>query len=220
MVPDSATLFSSLGTQDQRTPLQSALYRCQNLTGHGHMPPDLSQQGFLGNVQGEGSSVSRFVWFHADVPSGNGGGGAVEKRSRKRPRSEVRGSRQVDCMEVRLQGRRPVWDKGSLTAIPNRSQTMSFEYGKISHREQNRTVQMCRSQRGHTAKGGSGQHHETAVSNSGLMTPLRSWKRLKLVQRCWELSEKDRDKRKTHQNPQTISNTFNEIFCHHKCHYL
>lgn len=72
------------------------------------MPPGLSQQGFLGNVQGEGSSVSGFVWFRADVPSGNGGGCAVEKRSRKRPRSEVRGSRQVDCTEVRLQGRRPV----------------------------------------------------------------------------------------------------------------
>lgn len=55
------------------------------------MLPDLSQQGFLGNIQGEGSSVSGFVWFHADVPSyGNGDGCATEKRSRKRPRSEVR----------------------------------------------------------------------------------------------------------------------------------
>lgn len=54
------------------------------------MPPDLSQQGCLGNVKGDGSSVSGFVWFHVDVLSSNGDGCDVEKRSRKRPRSEVR----------------------------------------------------------------------------------------------------------------------------------
>lgn len=54
------------------------------------MPPDLSQQEFLGNFKGERSSVHGFVWFRADVPSCNGDGCAIEKRSRKRPRSEVR----------------------------------------------------------------------------------------------------------------------------------